>query len=603
MNKDFENISDISFGSTSNFGVSIVNNMNENSKRILKCKKCNDSPRIIFDTKENEIVIRTYCLSHKNDEKITELKHTDDFEFFFCEDDDNDLFNKDENNENNIQSYLKPLICEKHSKINQNFYIKYCINDKKLLCQYCYEEEYDKDKEYESISDLLTMFESYNDEKKNKRHYIKMNFTAIDNHLNNINKNHDKTFGVKGMNEANQIDKKIDEYMSNNISLYKICQAMFDTYEKAYKENRVTYSMIKNVSQLNFNIVKCPEYFFPNERENKLYPYLNNINNNIVTHHLKKTFSKCINVNGPCHHVILLNENRLERRLCVSVTNNNGNELLILKLSDFSILDSINVHKNEILKIGQLNDNTLISLSKERCVFIELNEREHKKVHEFTEPDLCSFLILQNKYIVIQKEKCLKIYELQSFNCIKTEDEFYYNNIETCSQLLFNSFYKDKYNFYSIPKKTGVLKAFSFDPENKSISTYKEAGYEFSGFNQSYCEFINNFFILGGRENSGFYINKFNDNKNYTDKKPNNYCFQAICVTNDGSFITGECYQNRKFAMRRYQIYGRALFHIDDILYEENNENTLKPSINCIIKYEDKGYITVDGKGFINLFN
>ena len=159
MNKDFENISDISFGSTSNFGVSIVNNMNENSKRILKCKKCNDSPRIIFDTKENEIVIRTYCLSHKNDEKITELKHTDDFEFFFCEDDDNDLFNKDENNENNIQSYLKPLICEKHSKINQNFYIKYCINDKKLLCQYCYEEEYDKDKEYESISDLLTMFE------------------------------------------------------------------------------------------------------------------------------------------------------------------------------------------------------------------------------------------------------------------------------------------------------------------------------------------------------------------------------------------------------------------------------------------------------------
>ena len=108
---------------------------------------------------------------------------------------------------------------------------------------------------------------------------------------------------------------------------------------------------------------------------------------------------------------------------------------------------------------------------------------------------------------------------------------------------------------------------------------------------------------MGGRENSGFYINKFNDNKNYTDKKPNNYCFQAICVTNDGSFITGECYQNRKFAMRRYQLYGRALFHIDDILYEENNENTLKPSINCIINYEDKGYITVDGKGFINLFN
>ena len=55
--------------------------------------------------------------------------------------------------------------------------------------------------------------------------------------------------------------------------------------------------------------------------------------------------------------------------------------------------------------------------------------------------------------------------------------------------------------------------------------------------------------------------------------------------------------------MRRYQLYGRALFHIDDILYEENNENTLKPSINCIINYEDKGYITVDGKGFINLFN
>lgn len=583
------NISSITNFDYSNMSYTTIE---EETNYIFQCKneKCVDSPRIIIDSKNNKLLIRLFCLFHKDEEEEYVLNNSIDFF--------NSKFLKDVN-QRKYQDNSKCMNCDIHS----SQYIKYCVTDDNFICQYCDEDE---NKEYEIISDLITIFESKNDIETNKckRIYLNRNLKEVDKHISFLKK---KYFQFK-INEIN-------DYIEINKLLLLICKAIYKTYTLAYNEGKVTYSMIKNISELNFSIFPLPNCYKKEKAQLLYIPYLNNINNNIITHHLKEIRTKKIIENGKIYSVKKLNEKNKERnRLILSVKNydnekigKNKNEIYIVDFETFNIDFNINEHKHKIRKIEQLEDNIIISLSKDKCIFIQINDNKYEIINNINQDEIngeifYSFTLHKDYLIAFQTNKKIYIYNIQNKrflgNIIENHSEYLNTKPELFTNPLEYGFY-----FYTFINNIFIEKVWNYSNESINFKQI-EYGIHYSGNNSSLATFRKIWFLIGGKENSGFYINKFEDHKNFANIIPNKFAFDCLCVTKEESIVSGESYNNKEFAIRRYQVISRVSFTIDTILFEKDiTNNKLKGKINCIICLDDNSILAVNGKGNITLYN
>ena len=144
------------------------------------------------------------------------------------------------------------------------------------ICNYCYCEifkennivqKYVSKRRFEIISSLIS--------KVNKKlNYIKENIEKAKEH-------------IKKIKQIEINDNKINEYINQNENLLKITQIILNTYNNAYIKNLVTYTIVKNISELIFYYESIP---LKNENEEKykkdLNEYLQNPNNLIINYHL-----------------------------------------------------------------------------------------------------------------------------------------------------------------------------------------------------------------------------------------------------------------------------------------------------------------------------
>ena len=570
----------------------------EETNYIFQCKNenCFDSPRIIIDSINNKLRIKLFCLFHKN-EKEEYILDNDSINFFqtnFLR----DINQKKFYNQNNCEC----IDCIKHS----SQYIKYCLTDDNFICQYCDEDE---NKEYEIISDLITIFESnINDGYyiiNSKEDYIKKKMKEVDFHISNL----------KIKNEQFKINE-INDYIEINKLLLLICKTIYTTYKSAFNERKVTYSMIKNISELNFSIFPLPNCYKKDKAKILFLEYLNNINNNIITHHLKEIQTKKIIENGKIYCIKKLNENNKERnRIYLSGKNyenekigKSKNEIYIVDFETFNIAFTINEHKHKIRKMEQLNDNTLISLSKDKCIFIQINDNKYEVINSINQNEIngeifYSFTLFQNILIAFQTNQTIYIYNIKNKQFESSKKENYNQLLNIKPELLTNLLEKEFFFFYSFLNNIFIQKVYEYSNNNIKLNQI-EPSIQYLGNNSSLTKYMDYLFLVGGKEKSGFYINKFEDNKNYAHIIPNKFAFECFCVTKDESIVSGESYNNQEFAIRRYQVIGRVCFKIDTILIEKDTSNNkLKGKINSILCLENNSILSVNGKGYITLYN
>ncbi len=373
--------------------------------------------------------------------------------------------------------------------------------------------------------------------------------------------------------------------------------------------------MIKNISELNFSIFPLPNCYKKEKAQLLYIPYLNNINNNIITHHLKEIRTKKIIENGKIYSVKKLNEKNKERnRLILSVKNydnekigKNKNEIYIVDFETFNIDFNINEHKHKIRKIEKLEDNIIISLSKDNCIFIQINDNKYEIINNINQDEIngeifYSFTLYKDYLIAFQTNKKIYIYNIQNKrflgNIIENHSEYLNTKPELFTNPLEYGFY-----FYTFINNIFIEKVWNYSNESINFKQI-EYGIHYSGNNSSLATFRKIWFLIGGKENSGFYINKFEDHKNFANIIPNKFAFDSLCVTKEESIVSGESYNNKEFAIRRYQVISRVSFTIDTILFEKDiTNNKLKGKINCIICLDDNSILAVNGKGNITLYN
>ncbi len=586
------NISSITNFDYSNFSNTIIE---EESNYIFQCnnENCFDSPRIIMGSKNNKLLIKLFCLFHKNE--VEEYVLNNSIDFFKS----NFLRDVNKRKVYNIDN-CKCIECESHS----SQYIKYCLTDDNFICQYCDEDE---NKEYEIISDLITIFESETKESeiiKSKREYINIKLKEVDKHILDLKKKYNQ-FKIN----------EINDYIEINHLLGLICKAIYKTYILAYNEGKVTYSMIKNITELNFSIFPLPNCYKKSQAQLLYKPYLDDINNNIITHHLKEIRTKKIIENGKFYKVEKLKEiNKKRNRFFLSGKNyenekigKSKNEIYIVDFETFNIAFTINEHKHKIRKIEQLKDNILISLSKDKCIFIQINDNEYEIIKIINQEEIngeifYSFTVYKNDLIAFQTNKKIYIYSIPDTKFLDSKEESY-NEYLKIKPELFTNLLENSFVFFTFINTIFVEKIWDYD--NGSIN-FRQVEYEihYSGNNSSLTKFQKKHFLIGGKQNSGFYINKFEDQKNFAHLIPNKFAFECFCVTKEESIVSGESYNNQEFAIRRYQVIGRALFKIDTILVEKDaTNNKLKGKINSIICLDDNSILAVNGKGNITLYN
>ena len=98
---------------------------------FFKCLICFDSPRIIFKKKDNSIVIKAYCLSHK-EENEKDIYSLDEFinKYEMIESEEKILLEEEENKkENNLSSgrilpYDSVISFEEKKKENLQIFVK-----------------------------------------------------------------------------------------------------------------------------------------------------------------------------------------------------------------------------------------------------------------------------------------------------------------------------------------------------------------------------------------------------------------------------------------------------------------------------------------------
>ena len=183
-------------------------------------------------------------------------------------------------------------------------------------------------------------------------------------------------------------------------------------------------------------------------------------------------------------------------------------------------------------------------------------------------------------------------------NIIENHSDYLNTKPELFTNPLEYGFY-----FYTFINNIFIEKVWNYSNESINFKQI-EYGIHYSGNNSSLATFRKIWFLIGGKENSGFYINKFEDHKNFANIIPNKFAFDSLCVTKEESIVSGESYNNKEFAIRRYQVISRVSFTIDTILFEKDiTNNKLKGKINCIICLDDNSILAVNGKGNITLYN
>ena len=228
----------------------------------LRCLICYDSPRIIFKKKDNTIVIKAYCLSHK-EENEKDIYSLDEFinKYEMIKGEENSELEEEENKKENNLSGGRILpydsgislkekkrirkstnICEKHNVQ----YLQIHENKEEPFCELCYCETFKNHnliqkftigKRFEEIPDLIHKVNA-------KIFYIEKNIQKAKEHLNDI-------YYIE--NKDTEVESAIKEYFENNNNLLRIVTMILDTYKYSKEHHALTYTMAKNASEIIFN--------------------------------------------------------------------------------------------------------------------------------------------------------------------------------------------------------------------------------------------------------------------------------------------------------------------------------------------------------------
>ena len=590
---------------------------------FLKCLICLDSPRIIFKKKNNTIVIKAYCLSHKekNEKDIYSLNEfINKYEMF--ESEEKILLEEEENkkeinlssgrilpydSEISIEEKKKTRkslnICEKH----ESQYLQIHENKEIPLCQFCYCENFKNHnliqrriigKRFEEIPDLIHKVNA-------KILYIEKNIQKAKNHLNNICyiKNKDK-----------KVESAIKKYFEINNNLLIIVTMILDTYKYSKEHNAITYSMAKNVSEIVFNFSPLPDYSNDddNESKKKLLNYLTNLNNYIINHHLERISSIKPNSNQKITRIIKLNDNKL----CVGV----DHLLYIIELKNSQFFTKMIInrpHKDRIWDIILLENGNIATISRDNiCSFIKINENNFEikgtiKKQIVNKEKFNSFLFLSDQYVAIHTWHNLLIFRIPEEGEVENKEiiERVYSdsdsNIDTYAGLILKNIEGNDVYFYSVLSGQNIINLWKFNIETKELSepfsiNYKTRMY-YSGFSGSLCKYNEECFFVGGYEMYGYYLISYNDLEEIFHDIPNYNHFQSICVMPDETFVCGENYGNKKFYLRRYQIINDKSFLVDNIIEGDDKESPKKNPIT-IICLDNSNIVVGDYDGSISLW-
>ena len=594
-----------------------------------KCLKCFDCPRIIFEHEGNKMVITAFCYFHKNDKRTYTLSEFMD-EFQITKNKENEII-KEKKKIKISQILRKPIeldssfnqssfklsndinYIEKQEKNNLRNKTQYCLIhnnsytmfsefDDLPICNYCYCEifreqnriqKYVPGKRYEIISNLIS--------KVNKKlNYIKENIEKAKEHIEKI-----KQIAINDK----ETNESINEYINENENLLKIALIILNTYNNAYIENSITYSIVKNISELIFYYEPIPEKNKKKEKyKTDLIEYLQNPNNYILNYHLK--IKKSFN---PLKLRVTKVLKLLDNRLCIGI----NNIIYILKANlDFSFtIKNDLTHKNIICDMQLLSNGTLVSISNDNiCCFIKLYENGWELIgqiiHQVENKEYFnSFLILSDNDIVIHTSHYLLIYKIpkniKEKSKLIIKKEYIDIKLVVYAGLILRQKNENLISFFSIISGYNMVIPWEFNIETETINEPFNFNYEckiqYSHYSGSICKLNENYFIVGGFANFGFYLIKYSDGKLYTNCIPNNNHFQGICVLPDNTFICGENYANNQFLLRRYQMIDDDYILID-IISNGYEKNSLKGNPMSIIYLDNSTIVVGDYNGTISIW-
>ena len=631
---------------------SVLNTSNsQNDDIYFKCLECLDCPRIIYEKKENKIVIKSYCFSHKkiqiyslnefiNKFRMTKTKENEETKKeektnksnLISEKSNFDSFSQSnsiflEKNLLSIDSYNRKderneiRKKAKYCIIHNCLYTKYCEIEELLICDYCFSEnfkhknriqKYILGERFENICDLIS--------KANK----KINY--IEKSLNNAEKHIEKIKNIKDKNIYDEeINKYIDEYIEENKNILLISTIILDTYKYFKEKNSLTFHIIKNILELTFYFNSIPSENEENYKM-KLINYLKNPNNYIINHHLTLLISKSFKI--PDEEIQIKKNmfkvNKITRiikipnnRLCIGV--NYMIHILNYQLEELFKFESDPIYKIRIWDIQLLSDGRVAILSSnieyQFCNFFKIYDNYAELVGKINfdiinnETFNC-FLILSNDYIAIHTSHHLYIFTIPKNINEKTnlvlKEEYIDLSIEVYSCLILREKKDNIISFFSIVSGYEMVIQWEFNLETKKINKPFELGYEtgiyYSKHIGSVGKFDNNYFIIGGYEFKGFYLIKYIDGKLYCNCIPyiqNHY--QGFCIMPDNTFVFGENYSNQMFCLKRYQMIDKDYILIDNISLE-NDINSIKSNPTTIICLDNSTVIVGDYSGRITLW-
>ena len=460
----------------------------KNDKRIYTLSEFLDKFQIA-NIKENKIIkekneIKKSQILGKNNKFDSILNHT----LFKSSNHINYIENEEINNLRNQTQYCL---------IHNNSYTMFSEMDDLPICNYCYYEifkeenlvqKYVSGKRFEIISSLIS--------KVNKKlNYIKEHIEKAKEHLKKIEQ---IEINDKETNEY------INEYINKNEKLLKITLTILNTYINAYIHNSVTYSIVKNISELIFYYEPIPEKNKKKEKyKTDLIEYLQNPNNYILNYHLKITKSF-----NPLKLKVIKILKLPDNRLCIGV-----NEIIYILKTNLDFLFFIKNHltpKRRIWDIQLLSNGTLVSISIDNiCCFIKIYEKSWeligKIIHKIENKEcLNSFLILSDNYIAIHTWHYLLIYKIP--NNIKEKSkliikkEYTDLNVDVYASLLLRQKKGNLISFFSIISGYNMVIQWEFNTETETINEPFKLNYEcrihYSQYSGSICKLNENYFII-----------------------------------------------------------------------------------------------------------
>ena len=178
-------------------------------------------------------------------------------------------------------------------------------------------------------------------------------------------------------------------------------------------------------------------------------------------------------------------------------------------------------------------------------------------------------------------------------------------NVDVYAGLLLRQKKGNLISFFSIISGYNMVIQWEFNTETETINEPFKLNYEcrihYSQYSGSICKLNENYFIIGGIENFGFYLLKYSNGKLYTNCIPNKNHFQGICVLPDNTFICGENYGNKKYVLRRYQMIDKDYILIDRIS-DGYEKNSLKGNPISIVYLDNSTIVVGDYNGTISLW-